>query len=136
MEQRRFCRFRKVLRGLHRLSATFKMRGEFRGSNGRTRCAFAFQRSADVKVKLRTTERSRAFVEHLAEQRMSKRIRRFRHAVFVATWSREPEALVLEFVAGLSDPCDLTPGRVGNGANTKVDAADRGCRQQGALLVA
>ena len=89
MEQRRFRGFRIVLRGLHRLPATLEMRGKLRGGDGRTGGALAFQRGTDVAVKFRTAERSRAFVQHLAEQRMSERIRRFRRrTMLIAT--RQP----------------------------------------------
>src|SRR5271166_5782500 len=65
----------------------------------------AFEREADFAVELRPNRRVRAFVEHLAKERVPERIRQLcRIATSLATRGDEPQLLARELVARLADP--------------------------------
>ena len=105
VRERRFGSLRVVAQRGHRLAAKLEVHREFRRGDLRACRTLAFERRADFAVELRPNRRVRAFVQHLAEERVPERIRQLcRIATHLGMPGGEPQLLAHELVADLTDP--------------------------------
>ena len=137
VQQRRFGRLGVVAQRGHRLPPAVEVHRQLRGGDRHAGGALAFEGRAHLAVQLHARRRRRAVVQHLAEQRMPEGIRQLRRiAASAGTRRGEPHLLAHQLVAGQGHRGDVAPQGQRQRVDAELDPADRGRREQRALLAA
>ena len=129
-------RLRVVAHRGARLAAALEVHCELRGGDRYASDTLPFERGADFAVKLCAGGCGRALVHHLPKESVPERIRRFRRvALMPGTRGDEPQLLACKLVARVHNPVGVPLECMRDCVHTELYAADRGRREQQALIV-